>query len=45
MSAARSATEYQHQVSQEDEAANIQTMLDNGVEIYNLSDEERQLFP
>lgn len=40
----KECTEYQHQVSQEDEAANIQTMLDNGVEIYNLSDEERQLF-
>lgn len=40
----KECTEYQHQVSQEDEAANIQVMIDNGVEIYNLSDEERQLF-
>ena len=40
----KEAEEYQHEVSMEDEAANIQAIKDNGVEIYNLSDEERQAF-
>lgn len=36
--------EYQHQVSMEAEADNIQKIKDEGVELYNLTDEERQLF-
>ena len=40
----KEAEEYQHQVSIEAEADNIQKIKDEGVELYNLSDDERQQF-